>query len=140
MSQECNPESEECGEKRLAKLFSPVLPRLGEKTLEYFEHNKQTYIKSDGTQVNNKVFEYYDTVSIFQGTKMELVKVSSTFKKVVDKLSEKVFSTSKKESFLMHCLKKLLSSDARAGLRKNLGGQEAICYSDFSKGNALRTF
>ena len=68
---------------------------------------------------------------------MELVKVSSTFKKVVDKLSEKVFSTSKKESFLMHCLKKLLSSDARAGLRKNLGGQEAICYSDFSKGNAL---
>ena len=62
-----------------------------------------------------------------------LLKHSETFNAVVDKLGEQVFRT-RKESLLMHSLKKVLASDARKDLRKLLGEEDAIVYSDYSKG------
>ena len=49
------------------------------------------------------------------------------------KLDEKVFE-GKRETFLMHQLKKLLSTEARKELRKNLSDNAAVVYSDYSKG------
>ena len=68
-----------------------------------------------------------------QGTKWELRKVEATFSAVVERLNERVF-VGKRETFLMHQLKKLLSTEARKELRKNLPDHAAIVYSDYSKG------
>ena len=68
-----------------------------------------------------------------QGTKWELQKINETFAGAVKKLSGKVFG-GKRESFLIHQLKKLLSTEARKETRKHLSDHAAVCYSDFSKG------
>ena len=73
-----------------------------------------------------------------QGTKWELRKVEATFSAVVERLNERVF-VGKRETFLMHQLKKLLSTEARKELRKNLPDHAAIVYSDYSKELALTT-
>ena len=65
-----------------------------------------------------------------------LVKSSATVSTVVEKLGEQVFRN-KKETLLMHSLKKILASDARKDLRKQLGDQDAIVYSDYSKGSSF---
>ena len=131
-------------------MFSGVLSKLGLKKIEYLEHQKLMYQKSDGTQVfkglnktfcplHNLTFNIFHLriilqSNITQGSKIELVRVTATVQEAFDKLSEKVFSSGR-ETFLMHSLKKVLSSDSRKELRKNLGDQEAIVYSDYSKGN-----
>ena len=59
--------------------------------------------------------------------------MSATFSQVVDKLGERFFGE-KRETFLMHQLKKFLSTEARRELRKNLHDNAIIVYTDYSKG------
>ena len=61
--------------------------------------------------------------------------MSATFSETVEKLSVRVFE-GKRETFLMHQLKKLMSTEARRELRKNLSDDAAIVYSDYSKGKS----
>ena len=61
------------------------------------------------------------------------MKHSEPLSAVVEKLGEQVFRT-RKESLLMHTLKKVLSADARQDTRKGLKEDDAIVYSDYSKG------
>ena len=64
--------------------------------------------------------------------------MSSSFSEAVHKLESRIFG-GKRETFLMHQLKKLLSTEARKHLRKNLKDNEAIVYSDYSKGDVQKT-
>ena len=132
-SQECPPEDGDCGQAKFTTLFASILPGLGKKSFEYFEHVKKSYEKPDGTQVIFVKMHFHIIMQVkkFQGSKIELVKVSCTVGDAVEKLKERVFSK-KRETFLMHSLKKILSADSRQNLRKSLEDDEAIQYSDYS--------
>ena len=103
--------------------------------MEYFEHVEVTYLKADKKQVKYEITLPHDLLSLThtQGKRWELQKVTATFSEAVEKLSWRVFKGAR-ETFLIHQLKKLLSTEARKQLRKNLTDFEAIVYSDFSKG------
>ena len=73
-----------------------------------------------------------------KGKKWELQKTEATFSTTVDKLKVRVFG-GKRETFLMHQLKKLLSTEARKQARKNLPDYAATSYSDYSKGKCLES-
>ena len=60
-------------------------------------------------------------------------KDTATLSAVVEKLDLKLFG-SKREPYLMHQLKKLLSTEARKETRKHLADTAIIVYSDYSKG------
>ena len=53
---------------------------------------------------------------------------------VVQLLDDKVFGTGSGEPYLIHSLKKLLATEARHNLRRNLNQNDVIIYSDYSKG------
>ena len=92
-----------------------------------------TYLKADKKQVKYKITLPHDLLSLThtQGKRWVLQKVTATFSEALEKLRWRVFE-GVRETFLIHQLKKLLSTEARKQLRKNLTDFEAIVYSDFS--------
>ena len=63
-SQECPPEDGDCGQAKFTTLFASILPGLGKKSFEYFEHVK----KSMGT--SEKVTNLWVTLNIFTNVKL----------------------------------------------------------------------
>ena len=90
-----------------------------------------TYLKADKKQVKYKITLPHDLLSLThtQGKRWVLQKVTATFSEALEKLRWRVFE-GVRETFLIHQLKKLLSTEARNQLRKNLTDCGAIVYSD----------
>ena len=117
----CN--STECGAGKYRQLLAPLLSSdVGKKNIEFFQHEKISYKKPDGSR----------------GSKWELLRKTSPLSEVVEFLEEKMFGHKKHETYLQHVFKKLLGSKGRSDLRKNIGDNDLIVYSDFSKGDALQ--
>ena len=112
----------------MRKLFESVLSRVGWNKIEHVE---VTYLKADKKQVKYEITLPHDLLSLThtQGKRWELQKVTATFSEAVEKWRWRVFEGAR-ETFLIHQLKKLLSTEARKQLRKNLTDCEAIVYSD----------
>ena len=114
----CN--STECGPDKYRQLLAPLLsPDVGKKNIDFFQHEKTSYKKPDGRR----------------GTKWELLRKSSTLSEAVKFLEDKIFGHKKHETYLQHVFKKVLGSKGRSNLRKNIGDNDLIVYSDFSKGD-----
>ena len=110
----------ECGLSKMNLHFNQILGLCADRKIEYYEHVEVEYTRPD-----KKI-----------GKRWELQKLDGTFAEVVEKLGIKVFG-SRRETFLMHQLKKLLSTEARHEMRKSLSDNDVIAYSDFSKELAL---
>jgi len=112
----CN--STECGSEKYWKVLAPLLgPDIGKKNMEFFQHEKTSYKKPDGSR----------------GSKWELIRKSGTISEAVHFLENKIFGHNKHESYLQHVFKKELGTKGRSNLRKNIGDKDLIVYSDFSK-------
>ena len=101
-------------------MLAPLLgPLIGKKIIKFYQHEKKSYQRPDGNK----------------GFKWELVEKMSTISEAVEFLSLKMFGTQKQETYLQHVFKQILGSRGRSNLRKNIGDNDIIVYSDFSKGN-----
>ena len=50
--QTCNQDNSSCGRARFQEIFGALTSKLGDRSTEVFQHQKQTYLKPDGTQVH----------------------------------------------------------------------------------------
>ena len=105
-----------CGLSKMKLVFEDILIESGNRVVEYFEHIEVEYTRPDQKQ----------------GKRWELKKLSVSLTELVSKLGSKVFS-GKRETFLVHQLKKQLASNARQEMRKSLSDDHVIVYSDYSK-------
>ena len=134
--QSCDKSVWSCGKSKLEEYFGPLSAKLGHLKLELYQHLKEAYLKPDGSKVcfsQLKSNNYWQ----FQGTKFELKKLDVSFKSLLNCMCDRLFHG--KEPYLTHCLKKELGRMGRKDLRLNLGEEDVIIYTDFSKGFAFNS-
>ena len=51
LNQQCDQSVQLCGRAKFGELFDPLTAKLGDTTIEVFQHLKLAYTKSDGSKV-----------------------------------------------------------------------------------------